>query len=424
MSLSPIYGRYRSSKSNMNNMVSFNYLKNFVSIYMVVALAAIIGITTVQAELKLVNVLFRHGDRTPDATNDEKYPNDPYLDNPFYPMGRGQLTNNGKMREYVLGQFLRQRYDHFLGDVYRSEAVSAISSDYDRTKMSLQLVLAGLFPPSNLQRWNHDLNWQPIPAKYLRRYEDNLFLPEDCLLFTIEYNRVLQSPAGKQEIGKYSKLMRQLTEWTGKNISTPWDMYYIYHTLMAESSLGLTLPEWSHAIFPNGELLNATIFSYNIANSTPLLKRLYGGPFLRIVTRHMLNHVTGAQNRERKINLFSGHESNVAAVLHALGVFYPHVPEYSSSVILELHQNNNAYYVKVLNYLGIPSEAKELQLPGCEILCPLDKYLQLIEGVMPSNDELICDKGLSQAFVDRKSIEELSLLKYNLIRTAGIIESK
>lgn len=86
------------------------------------------------------------------------------------------------MREYVLGQFLRQRYDQFLGDVYRSEAVSAISSDYDRTKMSLQLVLAGLFPPSNLQRWNQDLNWQPIPAKYLRRYEDNLFLPEDCLL--------------------------------------------------------------------------------------------------------------------------------------------------------------------------------------------------------------------------------------------------
>lgn len=41
----------------MNNMVSFNYLKNFVSIYMVVALAAIIGITTVQAELKLVNVV-------------------------------------------------------------------------------------------------------------------------------------------------------------------------------------------------------------------------------------------------------------------------------------------------------------------------------------------------------------------------------
>lgn len=76
--------------------------------------------------------------------------------------------------------------------------------------------------------------------------------------------------------------MRQLTEWTGKNISTPWDMYYIYHTLMAESSLGLTLPEWSHAIFPNGELLNATIFSYNIANSTPLLKRLYGGNIICI----------------------------------------------------------------------------------------------------------------------------------------------
>ena len=37
--------------------------------------------------------IFRHGDRTPDANDDEKYPNDPYLNYSYYPMGRGQLTN-------------------------------------------------------------------------------------------------------------------------------------------------------------------------------------------------------------------------------------------------------------------------------------------------------------------------------------------
>ena len=71
--------------------------------------------------------------------------------------------------------------------------------------------------------------------------------------------------------------MKQLTEWTGKNISTPWDMYNLYHTLMAESSYGFALPDWTHGIFPYGELWNGTVFSYEIANSTPLLRRLYGG---------------------------------------------------------------------------------------------------------------------------------------------------
>ena len=87
------------------------------------------------------------------------------------------------MREYTLGRFLRERYGDFLGELYIPDEVSALSSDYDRTKMSLQLVLAGLYPPNHtVERWNQNLNWQPIPARYLRRYEDNFFLPEDCLL--------------------------------------------------------------------------------------------------------------------------------------------------------------------------------------------------------------------------------------------------
>lgn len=331
--------------------------------------------------------------------------------------------------------------------------------------------------------------------------------------------------------------MNRLTQLTGKNISTPEDLYYLYHTLTAEQSLGLTLPEWTKDIFPRGELWDGTVLSYNIANWTPMLRRLYGGnirfllnvqfiillflrfsrscvffifdiascypnspklcnfyffsrripyllisvwnifnhfysipelwivvsvsgPFLRIITKSFLDVVTGTQKRDVMMNLFSGHESNVAAVLHALNVYYPHVPEYSSAVVMELHHIRNNYYVKVcnkemyklyllsyfvwniflivirwnigysfnsfnyfvlqvLNYLGIPSKIIELQMPGCDKLCPLDKYLALIEEVMPSHEDLICNKGLSAEFANRKSIEASDLLKYNLIRSAG-----
>jgi len=48
-----------------------------------------------------------------------------------------------------------------------------------------------------------------------------------------------------------------------------------------------------------------------------------------------------------KIYLYSGHESNIATLLHAFNVYKPHVPEYSSAVILELLENNKQYYVKV-----------------------------------------------------------------------------
>ncbi|KAL6419477.1 hypothetical protein ACFW04_011381 [Cataglyphis niger] len=109
------------------------------------------------------------------------FPTDPYINYTFFPIGLGQLTNQGKKREYELGQVLRSRYKDFLGDLYLPNLVVGRSSDYDRTKMSLQLVLTALFPPMDTrQRWNADLNWQPIPTMYISRIDDNLFLADDC----------------------------------------------------------------------------------------------------------------------------------------------------------------------------------------------------------------------------------------------------
>lgn len=71
------------------------------------------------------------------------------------------------MREFKIGQVLKTRYQDLLGNVYIPSAVYAFSTDFDRTKMSLQLVLAGLFPPSEVQAWNPELPWMPIPTHYV-----------------------------------------------------------------------------------------------------------------------------------------------------------------------------------------------------------------------------------------------------------------
>lgn len=71
------------------------------------------------------------------------------------------------MRVYQTGQFLKTRYQELLGSVYAPTTVHAVSTDTDRTKMSLQILLAGLFPPSEALRWNPDLPWIPIPIHYV-----------------------------------------------------------------------------------------------------------------------------------------------------------------------------------------------------------------------------------------------------------------
>nr|CAI5844095.1 unnamed protein product [Callosobruchus analis] len=118
----------------------------------------------------LTHVIFSHGNRT---TDKGLYPEDPFLNYDYFPYDYGQLTNAGKMKEYEIGTALLERYDSLLGDLYYPDIVEARSTDFNRTKMSLQLVLAGLFPPRSTQVWSPmNPSWQPIPYNYLPRAID------------------------------------------------------------------------------------------------------------------------------------------------------------------------------------------------------------------------------------------------------------
>ncbi|KAI4503664.1 hypothetical protein M0802_001067 [Mischocyttarus mexicanus] len=353
-------------------------------------------------ELKLLNVVFRHGDRTP--ANNEKYPNDPYLNYDFYPMGRGQLTKTGMLNEYRLGEYLRKRYDNYLGSIYFPNKLHSISSDYDRTKASLQLVLAGLFPPKGIHIWNSELNWQPIPTKYIPKLNDNLFLADECPRYLDEYNKVLASAEFKKEYSQYEDLIAELIKYTGKNISTPVDISSLYHSLMATRSMGLPLPGWTKPLFPYGRLHKAAIFSYKASNYNKLLRKLYGGNLLKEFIKNMVGYVNGTSIKEKKLFLYSGHEINIACLLYSLNIYEPHVPEYSSSIITELLYREGIYYVKVLYYLGIPPQLKVFQIPGCEDPCPLNKFLQLTIDDIPSDEEMVCDKTKTSDYVYKKKI--------------------
>lgn len=60
-----------------------------------------------------------------------------------------------------------------------------------------------------------------------------------------------------------------------------------------------------------------------------------------------MNGVINGTLKDRKINLFSGHDVNVAALLYALNIFDYQTPKFSSSVIIELHEKDGQFFVKV-----------------------------------------------------------------------------
>lgn len=86
----------------------------------------------------------------------------------------------GKKRMYQLGLMLRDRYNSFLGNMYYQPHIYARSTMFARTKMSLQLVFAALYPPTDMQKWNPQLLWQPMDFTYFNITHDKLLFPIQC----------------------------------------------------------------------------------------------------------------------------------------------------------------------------------------------------------------------------------------------------
>lgn len=58
-----------------------------------------------------------------------------------------------------------------------------------RAKISLQLVLAGLWPPTSLQKFDRSLPWQPINFNYVP-FEHDKVSALVTFLFFVKYNDI------------------------------------------------------------------------------------------------------------------------------------------------------------------------------------------------------------------------------------------
>ncbi|KAJ8935667.1 hypothetical protein NQ318_012829 [Aromia moschata] len=343
------------------------------SIFIIVIILVFSSRDVSSDSIELVHVFFRHGARTPELK--DVYPNDPHKLKAFLPMGWGQLTNYGKKQAYKLGKLLRKRYDSFLGDIYYPNIVYAQSTDYDRTKMSALLVLAGIFRPAPSQKWDDELHWLPIPLFYEKdKLDYTLRRPTNyCPKYLREQDRVLESEEVKTVLEKKRKVLDYIAENTGRPMETLHDNFAIFQTLTAERLMNLSLPEWTKSVFPH-EITELAAKQAYLENSNQVLKRLNGGRSLKRVLKNMIAKSTGTlEPRDRKLILYSGHENNVINILAALDLFKAHIPNYSAAVILELHHlEGDDYAVKVLYVKDVNMEPEVQKLKGCEVLCPLE----------------------------------------------------
>ncbi|KAK9302832.1 hypothetical protein QLX08_005321 [Tetragonisca angustula] len=335
-------------------------------------------------ELELVQIIFRHGDRTP--SKEEIYPKLSY--NPIYDtLGYGQLTERGKIREFCLGTMLRKRYSTFLGRSHTYGSVYAYSTDIDRTKMSLQLVLAGIYPPTLTDSGYLELS--PIPAYYEPLIVDNILCAENCPRYKQEYKKIKATPTIVSTVLENKKLFEYIGENTGIDMTVDpiLSTYGLYIFLTTQESLNITLPEWATEEVQT-KMKPIVELEYQIRSYNTLMKRLNGG---HLVQEFIKNMNAKRNQTSPKVYVYSGHEINVAAFAKAHNFVEPEIPSFGSAIIVEkLRDSKGKHFVQLYLWTGVTQELKPYKLSKCDKKCPYEKYITIMEHVIPLEEDLNC----------------------------------
>ncbi|CAF1245430.1 unnamed protein product [Adineta steineri] len=334
-------------------------------------------------ELIAGHVLFRHGDRTPI----QSYPTDPMKEKDW-PNGYGQLTIAGIEQHHRLGQYLRTRYGSILSSNYTASEIVVRSTDYDRTLMSAQSNLIGLYGLKNVS--DDTIPIQPVPIHTVPMEKDFLLAVSDCPRYEEIENEVYQTDEFKKMNTYYESFFQKLQVWTNISNMTLLNSWGIADTIFIEHLYNKT-PAWADdAVRKNLTDINELSFHYLYSDDDA--KRLHGGPVIQDIWLNMNNSRHG--NSYRKFKMYSAHDTTISAALAFLRINYPHQPQYASALFVDLYKQNSSYFVKV-EYLNVTDSNKPYPyvLDGCSTTeCPFEKFTDIYKPLFPGTFEVECMK--------------------------------
>lgn len=345
-------------------------------------LTTVLQMAAAQPKLQMVQVVFRHGDRTP--IKQEMFPTAPL--NPLYSeLGYGQLTEVGKNRALKLGKVLNKRYHGvLLNDAPVHGEVYAYSTDYDRTKMSLQMVLKGIYPASSKN--------PVVPLHYQPRIVDNVMQGMLCSKYKSEEREVLRSKTYQTLLAQNSDLIDYVTRYTGFNPSVESPLAILtnaYSVLASEKSMNMSQPAWATPEVQQ-RIENIVAVEYELQSYTPTMKRLFGGQLVKEFIDNMDGKNTKISGQNTKIFLYSGHELNVAAFSKVNGFTEPPIPLYSSAIFVEKWRDADQEYLEMYLWSGVTEQLTQYKIPYCGLQCPYGTYKTLMQEYIPTKLELDC----------------------------------
>ncbi|KAM9850747.1 lysophosphatidic acid phosphatase type 6 [Aulostomus maculatus] len=361
-------------------------------------------------ELKLVQVLFRHGARTPlksipdvmeahwvptlleppahthinyvvtdlhggprpPAPVEESYRRN-ILTGGTFP---GQLTSVGMQQLYELGKRLRRGYieeSPFLSSTFSPAEVYVRSTNILRTIESAKCLVAGLFQQ----------NQKEIVPILTTEAESEILYPNyhGCkLLKILGSHRWAESSTLPDIAADLQSIQNELGIASHQQV----DFILIRDDMVARQTHGLPCPpaldSWRDTVEQRAVDMMCHIYEPSKRENLQLCV----GPVLHTL---LFNIEEKLQNTSfepnRKLFLYSAHDTTLIPCLMALGIFDMRWPPYAADITLELyqHQQTKEALVKV-SYIG-----QDQLIQGCSgVYCPLQEFKQALSAYALSSE--------------------------------------
>lgn len=376
-------------------------------------------------QLLLVQVIWRHGDRAPCKT----YPTDPNGEEKW-PFGWGELTEFGMRQQLALGHLLRKRYilgePPFLSERYTPKEVYVRSTDVNRTLVSAQSNLAGMFPggepgvdfPNQPRKWPS--HWTPVPVHTVPNDFDHIGNTDAKCPRADEIQEQIRASEAWATIERdNADFFKEISEKAGMTINLA-NIGDLNDVLYIEGLYNLSQPGWisnetMERVWNLTQKSNEFYFGIEEKIYSPELIRLRGGNLLGdLVDRMELKLKCFEQEQQQqegtetdcawisrlKYYAYSAHDTTVAGLLCTFGdeqrVVGGGLPRYTASIAVELWRTK-AYgpAVKILYHSAFHHQYRPITdlTKGCpegNEFCPLGVFRNRSLKFMPANIEKEC----------------------------------
>ncbi|PAV91272.1 hypothetical protein WR25_09209 [Diploscapter pachys] len=346
-------------------------------------------------ELVQVNLLFRHGIRTPL----ECYPDDPYLSY-WNQWPKGELLPDGMAQAITIGLALKGRYIDtlkFMSPNYKRWDIYMQACGMPRCLQTASSLFAGFYSksegtyPKNFTIWPG--NWSPVPIHSAPLTEDKLL--------QVDYScpRDLEIYAERASNPKYLEwllishgvLLEKVYMNTGVKITDARGALNFFDCIKLEhDSFNFTLPSW----------LNQKTFDEAMQVREMTFEYVYGGPGFGEPASHEMNRLRAgnlletwignmqlmmnSSNETYKMVAYGAHDTTIVPLLRIFDVKERLLgtgnPDFTSMVTLELwKKNDGSYVVKTFYYPNSKMGSINFtsMISGCPPIdeCPFDIFV-------------------------------------------------